>query len=272
MGLSEIVRKSLTGYKANPVLFVPPLAAFIISILTSSILPKGVSCEGVPAITSDLVIAGFGVLFLMLVASFLVILGQANMSGKVVKESKTTLADWGAGVRKYFFRVFGIGLVFLGIILILFMIVGVAYALTVLPEMITSEGVMRPPITPAPQTMYMSWAMTLIMTVASSVFYIWLAPAILDNKSVGASLDMGVKTIRRSSRVFVGFIILFFIVSAIATVIKDLPSMMGLDIQPIIGSLTLTSILSQIIERIFSPLWFLMAFTIYREHSIQASD
>lgn len=271
MGLSEIIGKSLTVYKANPVLFVPPFVAFIVSILTSAILPRDVSREGVPAITSDLVMAGFGVLFLMLVVSFLVILGQANMSGKAIKEGKTTLGDWGAGVRKYFFRVFGIGLVFLGIILILFMIVGVAYALTVLPEMITSEGVMRPPITSTPQTAYMGWVMTFIMSVASSAFYIWLAPAILDNKGVGASLDMGVKTIRMSSRVFVSFIILFFIVSAIATVIKDLPSMIGLDIQPIIGSLTLTSILSQIIERIFSPLWFLMAFTIYREHSIQAS-
>jgi hypothetical protein len=208
----------------------------------------------------------------MLVVSFLVILGLANMSGKVVKQGKTTLDDWSAGVRKYFFRVFGIGLVFLGIILILFMIVGVAYVLTVLPEMITSEGVMRPPITSTPQTAYMSWVMTLIMTVASSIFYVWLAPAILDNKGVGASLDMGVKTIRSSSRIFVGFIILFFIVSAIATVIKVLPSMIGLDVQPIIGSLTYTSIVSQIIERIFSPLWFLIAFTIYREHSIQASD
>jgi hypothetical protein len=107
--------------------------AFIVSILTSAILPRDVSREGVSAITSDLVMAGFGVLFLMLVVSFLVILGQANMSGKARKEGKTALGDWVAGVRKYFFRVLGIGLVFLGIVLILFMIVGATYVLTVLP-------------------------------------------------------------------------------------------------------------------------------------------
>jgi hypothetical protein len=271
MELSEIIGKSLTVYKANPVLFVPAFVAFIVSILTSAILPRDVSREGVPAITSDLVMVGFGVIFLMLVVSFLVILGQASMSGKAIKEGKTALGDWGVGVRKYFFRVFGIGLVFLGIVLILFMIVGVVYVLTVLPEMITSEGVMRPPITSAPQTTYMSWVMTLVMTVASSFFYLWLAPAVLDNKGVGASLDMGVKTIRSSSKVFVGFVILFFIVSAISTAIQNLPSMIGLDVQPIIGSLTFTSILSQIIERVFSPLWFLMAFSICREYSIHAS-
>jgi len=272
MRLSEIVRKSSAGYKANPVLFVPPLVALIVSVLTSAILPQGVSREGVPAITSGLVMMGLGVLLLMLVVSFLVILGQANMSGKVVTVGRTTLADWGTGVRKYFFRVLGIGLIFLGIVFILFMIVGFAYALTILPEMITSEGVVRPPITPTPQTVYMSWVMTFIMTAALSVFYIWLAPAILDNKGVGTSLDLGVKTIRRSGRVLVGFITLFFIVSAIATVIKDLPSLTGLDVQPLVGSLTSASIISQIIERIFSPLWFLIAFTIYHEHSMEASD
>lgn len=38
---------------------------------------------------------GFGVLFVNLLVAFLVILGQASMSGKVVLEGKTALADWG---------------------------------------------------------------------------------------------------------------------------------------------------------------------------------
>ncbi len=267
MKFSEIVRKSLNGYKANPVLFVPPLIAFIVSILTSAILPQGVSREGFPAITIDLLMMGFGVLFLMLVVSFLVILGQANMSKKVLTKGKTTLADWGSGVRRYFLKVLGIGLVFLSIVFILFMVVGIAYAFTILPEMITPEGIVSPPITPTPQTTYMGWAMTLIMVVAQSFFYIWLAPAIINDKGVGTSLDLGIKAIKKNGRVFVSFIILFFIVSAIAMLIEDFSTITGVTMRPLVGSLTSAKIVSQIIERIFSPLWFLIAFTIYHRHS-----
>jgi len=277
-GLFETARRSLAGYKANPVLFVPPLVAFFVSILTPVILSRVVAVprEGFPTITLSLLMAGFGVLFLLSVVSFLVILGQANMSGKVITEGKTRLADWGIGIRKYFFRVLGIGLVFLGIMFVLFMIVMVAYALTILTKIITPEGVITPPITPTPQTTYMDWTMTLItaliMTIAQSFFYIWLAPAILDDKGIGTSLDLGIKTIRKSGRVFVGFIVLFLIVSAIATLVNSFPAIIGVTVPPLVGSLTPTSIVSQIIEKIFSPLWFLIAFTIYHQHSVQTAE
>ncbi|WP_455276842.1 hypothetical protein [[Eubacterium] cellulosolvens] len=267
MELLEVTRKGLVLYRANPVLFVPPFVAFIISILTSAILPRDIAHEGFPAITPSILMMGFGALFLMMAVSFLVILGQVNMSGKVITKGKTTLADWGDGVKKYFFRVLGIGLVFLGIMVVLFMVVGMAYALTILPEMITPEGVVSPSFTPAPQAAYMGWAMTLIMVVAQSVFYIWLAPAIMNNKSVGTSLDLGIKAIKKGGRVFVSFIILFFIVSVVTMFVENSSTFMGTTIQPLVGSLTYTKIVSQLIEKVFSPLWFLVAFAIYRKHS-----
>jgi hypothetical protein len=266
MEFSKIVRKSSAHYRMNLVLFVPPFVALIMSIAASGILP-GVGMGALPTFTPSLLMMGFGVIFLNLVVSFLVILGQASMSGNVVSEGKTKLADWGSGVRKYFFRVLGIGLVFLGIMFVLFMIVGIAIALTILPKLITPEGTVAPPTTPTTLTAQpmFSLAMTILFTVAQSIFYVWLAPAILDDKGVGTSLDMGVKAVRKTGRAFVGFIAFFFIVSAIATLIGDLPAIIGINVQPLVGSLTSTRIVSQIIERIFSPLWFLIAFELYHE-------
>jgi len=267
MDFSKIVRKSLADYRANPVLLVPPLVAFLVSTLTSATLPRTSTGVGFPTITSSLLMTGFGMIFLSLVVSFLVILGQASMSGKTVSEGKTKLADWGSGVRRYFFRVLGIGLVFLGIVFVLFMIVGIAYALTILPKLITPEGIVTPPTTSATvaaQPVF-TLATTLIFTVTQSVFYVWLASAIIDNKGVGTSLDIGLRTIRRNFRTFLEFMALFFIVSVIVTVIGDLSALIGISVQPLVGSLTSTSIVSQIIEKIFSPLWFLIAFELYHE-------
>jgi len=155
------------------------------------------------------------------------------------------------------------------------MIIGIAYAFTILPKIITPEGIVKPSttlLTTPTQPTFMDLVTALIMTAAMSVFYVWLAPAILDDKGVGSCLDMAVKAIRKSGRVFLGFIILFFMVSAIATLIRDFPAMIGATFQPLVGSLTPTSIVSQIIERVFSPLWFLIAFTIHRELSLRASE
>lgn len=269
MGFSEIVRKSSADYRMNPVLFVPPLVALLVSVLTSGILPKA-GAQGLPITLPTLAMVGFGVAFLSLVVSFLVILGQASMSGKAVSQGKTKLVDWSSGVKKYFFRVLGISLIFLGIFLLLFAIVGVAYALTILPKLITPQGVVTPSSTMAATftakwTATLSLAMALPITVAQSVFYVWLAPAILDDKGVGTSLDLGVKAVRKSWRAFLAFIVLFFVVSVIVALVNDLPAVIGIGAQPLVGSLTSTSILSQIIEKVFSPLWFLIAFELYHE-------
>jgi len=253
-------------------LFVPPLIMLIVSfVITLQTAPARPS--GMPTLTPQLLTVGFMTLFLMLAVSFLVILGQASMTGKVMAENRAKLSDWVEGIRKYFFRVLGLGLIFLAVAFVLLMVVGVIYAFTILPEMITVEGTIKPPtIASLPHSTYaMTMATTLIMTLVQGAFYVWLAPAVMENKSVGASLDSGLNTLKRRWRPFLFFIIIFFIIALTAQSIKIIPELYVVYIKPIVGGLeptgrvlTVTSLISQVIEKAFSPLWFLIAFNLYR--------
>lgn len=118
------------------------------------------------------------------------------------------MGDWGAGIKMRFFRVLGIGLAFLGILVILFMAVGAIYALTILPKLTTAEGAVKPPIAPAPETAHIGLAMAAIVTVVQPTFYMWLAPTVLEDKGVGASLGSGLKAIKKRGWFFIGFIAL----------------------------------------------------------------
>lgn len=205
-----------------------------------------------------------------LAVNFLALLGQVEMAGKVVLEGKASLGDWGAGIRRLFFKVLGIGLIFLGLLFTLSMVVVVIYALTIIPKLITPEGAVRPPIAPASGTAYMGLALAAVIALAQSIFYMWLAPAVLEDRRVGASLDSGLKSIKRCGRLFIGFVALFSIASIATALIKEAPSLVNIAGRPLVGSLTPVSIISQIVEKILSPLWFLMAFTMH--HSMQASE
>jgi hypothetical protein len=262
--LSEIVRRSLTDYRANRVLFVPPLVGLIYSLLSSMIAYGNANL----ALSTNLVQVGLAIVFLNFVVLFLVILGQASMAGKVVLKGKTKLPDWGAGTRKYFFRVLGIGLAFIGIALVVLMIFGLVLVFTFLPDIIAHPGV--PPKLPTlfvnPAGAFVVQLLSVfLITLADSVLYLWLAPAILDYKGVGTSLDVGLKTFKRSWKAFVGFFALFLGASVVVLIINDLPTITGVTIRPLVGSLTPTYLTSQFIEKLLSPLWFLITFRLYRK-------
>ena len=90
-------------------------------------------------------------------------------------------------------------------------------------------GKATPPSTPliSPSVIKAMGAVTaLLMTIASSVFYMWLAPAIIENKGVFASLDAGTKAIRKCGKAFLGFLALFFAVSVTVQLIGA-PVMLG---------------------------------------------
>ena len=265
MTLFDIVRKSLARYRMNPILILPPLVTMTFSLITSVIIvsPSVSYTPGVfaPELLTFVFVA-FGVLCLSLLISFLVVLGQASMTGRVILEGKTRISAWGKGIKRYFVRVLGIGLIYFGIVMVFFMLVMLISMFAILPQLMSQLGRGTPPQMPeiSPVIFMTSWVTALFFTIASAIFYIWLAPAIIDDKDVFASLQAGTKAIGKSGKEFLGFVILFYLVSLVSVLI-------GTPVQPALfnGYVTPTQVVSQVVTAIFSPLWFLIAFTIYSE-------
>lgn len=277
MTLFDVVKMNLARYRTNPVMIVPPLVAMIIPIITSSLLAPPPALPTPRVFAPELlgfIFMAFGVFLMNLVISFLALLGQASMAERVVVEGKTRLVDWGKGIKKYFLRVLGIGLIYLGIIAVFFVLMVMILVFAMLPQLIPQLGEVpspTPPITPQISPLISattSWVTPLVTTIVSAIFYMWLAPAIIDDKGVFASLDMGTKAMRKEGKLFLGFIALFLVVSAGAQLINTLPIYMGIMVPSVcyVGfCVTPTHIVSQVVTTLFSPLWFLIAFTIYSE-------
>lgn len=185
-------------------------------------------------------------LFAFLIA-LLAAIGQASMTAKVVLEGKTRLGDWSAGVSRYFFRALGLVLILAIIFAIPVMVAGISFG----------------------QTLYSVLAATITSAISQAVSNFCLGAAVLDNKGVRSSLTSGVSTVRRSGRVFIGFFVLLFIVSTVAAFIRDFPTTPSGISQTQLDLLTPRSITSMIVTQVFSPLWFLIAFRIYREFSVE---
>ena len=273
MTLFDVVKMNLARYRTNPVMIVPPLVAMIIPIITSSLLAPPPALPTPQVFAPELlgfIFMAFGVFLMNLVISFLALLGQASMAERVVVEGKTRLVDWGKGIKKYFLRVLGIGLIYLGIIAVFFVLMVMILVFAMLPQLIPQLGEVP---SPTPQISPLvsattGWVTPLVTTIVSAVFYMWLAPAIIDDKGVFASLDMGTKAMRKEGKLFLGFIALFLVVSAGARLINTLPIYMGIMVPSVcyVGfCVTPTHVVSQVVTTLFSPLWFLIAFTIYSE-------
>ena len=275
MTFFDTVKKSSARYRMNPILILPPLVATIFPLITPLIMePPSVSpTPGVfPPELLTFVFVAFGFLFLSLLISFLVLLGQASMTGKVILEGKTRLSAWGKGIKRYFLRALCIGLIYVVIVMVSIMLVTFISVLAILPQLMSQlrEGTppQMPQISPliSMTTMTTSWVTALLTTIASAIFYIWLAPAIIEDKDVFASLQAGTKAIGKSGKTFLGFVALFFLVSLVPVLIQTLPTYFGTTVQPVCyGCVTPTLVVSQVVTAIFSPLWFLIAFDIYSE-------
>ncbi|MFQ6074555.1 MAG: hypothetical protein ACE5Z5_00275 [Candidatus Bathyarchaeia archaeon] len=103
-----------------------------------------------------------------------------------------------------------------------------------------------------------------------SILYMLLAPAAIDDRGVGDSVNLGFETIRRELRVFLVYVALVFVVQLLTR------SLMGVNVNPIMGSispvinvvpivegLSSMTIISEIVNAIVSPLLFLLAFLTY---------
>jgi len=191
------------------------------------------------------------------------------MTGRVVLVERTSLSDWVRGVRAFFTRVLGISLIYLGILIIGFIPLSMIYLSFVLQLLVWQMVIAPPQITaPAlltPLSMAIMWIITLIGAVSTAVLYTWIALIVLENKGVIASLGSGNRGIREGGRTFLGFIALIFAASGVTSLIENFPVYLGAAIQQLSsqGYLTPSNIASQAISTVISPLWFLMAFTIY---------
>ena len=134
---------------------------------------------------------------------------------------------------------------------------------------IGASGLVEPPSPPfmsLPIGIAINWTALILFSIITAVLYMWLAPVFFEDADVFASVGAGNQALRANGRAFLGFVALFIAVSGVANLIENLPVYLGATIQQISGSggLVPTHVASQVIETMFSPLWFLIALTIYR--------
>lgn len=244
MKILEILSRSSIDYRVNLVLIIPPL----IDLVRTSVRLMFSS-----AVVSQLsnVFNPFLLAFVLLdsVTALLVLLGQCVMTGKVISEAKTKLADWITYGKKFFFTVLGISILF-GLIIFSLNRLTTPYLVWVTPENFYS-----------PRTLLITIGFGLFAyRIPQGFFFFWLASAILSGKGTVRSLIDALKALRHCFVVFGGFALMYFVVQDFSDLLIDYV----FRVQPLIGNLTISHVLSGTIDAALSPLWFLMAFSLYR--------
>lgn len=248
-------------------------------ILSTSLLttpPEGFPSSADLLAALPLLYRGFATLAVTVIVTFFVILGQAGMTGRAVLEGKTTIGDWGSSIKRNFFKVLGVGLIYVGILFAFMIVVGMMTFLSILPTI--AENLQRlnqtlpaapgaPQIPPSAFPQLISFAMVfpVLFALAQAIFYVLLAPAVMDNKGVGSSVDHGFRTIKRSFPLFIGYAALMCVVALATATLTFWPAFSAVfsgEVSAISG-LSWQNITSQIIGAVFSPLYFLLAFSIY---------
>jgi len=265
MTLFDLIKLNLGIYRENPVIAVPPVTVMIAYMLTSWLTP----ISGVNNDVSTNYFVGFGILFMNLAVPFLGLLGQASMAGKIVDGGKADLDDWIEGIRAYFSRVLGVSLIYLGTFMILAILLMGAYFTSVIMPLVSQIGLITDEtVTPAlnsPMFIAIVLGFVLIDAAATAFLYMWTASIVFDDQSVFDSLRLGSRASKEGRLKFLGLIAIMFVASGITALLNYLPLYLGLSTELIIsqGYYTLSTLVSQTIRAIFSPLWLLIAFTIY---------
>ena len=267
--LLDIVRLNIARYRANPVIIVPPLIALVFELV---IIPL-IGLPGTDVSTPELVsyaLPGSGVLFLSLAISFLTLIGQASMASRVVLNGKAGLRDWVQGVKRYSTKVLGVCAIYLGVLVLSSIPMMIMYWYVMLAQLPSLMGAYdpekppSPPIIPPSINIATNWTALIFTSVITAVVYLWLAPVFFEDRGVFTSIRAGNQALKKNWRTFLGFVALFITVSGAANLIENLPTYLGTSIQRS-GYMVLTHVTSIVVKTIFSPLWFLIALTIYRE-------
>lgn len=275
MTLFDLIKLSLGRYRENPVIAVPPVTVMIMYMLTSRLTPL----SGVIDDVGTNYVLGFGILFLNLAFPLLGLLGQVSMAGKIVDGGKADLDDWIEGIRAYFSRVLGVSLIYFGTFMILaILLMGAYFTSVILPlasqiGLITDETVT--PTLNSPQSIAIVLGLALINASATALLYMCTAPIVFDNQSVFDSLRLGSRASKEGRQKFLGLIAIMFAASGITALINYVPLYLGMSTELIInqGYYTPLTLVSQAIDAIFSPLWMLIAYTIYHRsplHLVEA--
>ena len=125
-----------------------------------------------------------------ILVTFFVILGLAGMTGRLVLEGHTSISDWGSSIKTHFRVLLGLGIIF-GSIFILSstatLVLGASLAVSTNPL-----STLR--ITPI--------IGDIVTSIPLSLFYVVLAPAIMEGKGLRDSLRYGVSAVRNGRRTY----------------------------------------------------------------------
>lgn len=267
MNLSTNIGSSLIKYRGNAVLVVPALTAFSIQLI-SSIVFSDIAMRGNSLEYRALTIAQYFLVVDVVTAilSFLIILGRVSMSEKVVRGKKASFGDWGTGVTRYFSKVIWVWLAFGAITLLIILPTDFAYTILVQTRIIALWNHSRTEVLRMSALAGLAWHGLLVGLLGSIVqwlFYLCLASSVLDRKGFRASLKVSIAAVRKKRRVFFGLVLLFWAVSIMFRVIRDSPALIGIISQPKIGISNLSDVVSELLESVLSPVWFLSAFIFY---------
>lgn len=261
MGLVGLLKQVVSDYRSNLVLILPQLLGALVNGLILSSLRSNLSRMVTSRLASNALGAFFGPVSYSV--EFLVLVGQVSMTGKVVLAGETVLKDWWDGLRRFFWRVLGIEIA-IGIMAVL-CAVPFVLAVIVYNWSFHADFLGQP-------TSYLTvfyWVNYLLGPVTSAILYMCLAPAVVSDLNIGASIRSGwsaAKKTRRAFLVLVGFLCLMEAATYALTRVDSWTR----GYVPSLGNtiLSLFGILANIIWTLLTPLIILMAFRIYGESSV----
>jgi len=259
LGLSQLFSKSIGDYRSNPILLVPSLVAFTLSLLDSfvvySVIPllKAVQTfERSNPNLMDLMPITFmlaGIWIFYSVIDFLVALTRTSLTGKVVSEGSTR--GWTTGIKKCFLGVLGVFLVLSWVIQ---------------PVLNIADFLFPKVAVGSPAWLVQGMFESFLHVLVFSVYYVWLASAILDAKGALASVRLGSKAISANKKTFAGFVAITFMTSTLVSSMSYVPGLLGIADPQVVGYSTFSGIASALAEHALTPLWLLVAFSLYWHH------
>ena len=241
LAFMDVLRRSLKDYRENLILVVPFVIRYIQSGVSYVISPNYPLQS--PSIPNPLLLLNS---LISLVVVFAVYLGQISLTAAAVGKGKAALRDWSDGF-KYFWTFLAFLIVF-GLLL-----VG--------PELGT--GSLYQQIKPHSATIaYATYYLVTIPILAAgqSVLFVCLGAMGLDHKGFAASLDMGWRAMSARWSAFAGLVMISIAVQAAI----DVAAFLTAPILEGAGALKSLVFVFPLVQMIASPLWFLIAFRIYR--------
>jgi len=239
LAFMDVLRRSLKDYRENLVLVVPFLIQYIQSWASYAVSSRYPSQS--PSMPNPLLLLN-GLISLVVV--FAAYLGQISLTAAAVGRGKAALRDWSDGF-KYFWTFLAFLIVF-GLLL-----VG--------PELGT--GLLYQQIKPHSATIaYATYYLVTIPILATgqSILFVCFAAMGLDRKGFATSLDMGWRAMWARRSAFAGLVIISIAVQGAIDVAAFLTA-------PILeGALKNLIFVFPLVQIIVFPLWFLIAFRIYR--------